>query len=135
MMNKPYVIVADDDDDQRELLSMRLRREGFAVDTVADGKELLELLEQLERKASIDGAGHVSLVISDLMMPRCTGWEVLEAIRRRRLNVPVLIVSAVADLLSYTQALALGARAVLTKPSDWGELRAAVFGAIGANAA
>lgn len=131
-MNKPYVIVADDDDDQRELLGLRLRREGFAVDTVADGKELLDLLE---RGAWLDGAGHVSLVISDLMMPRCTGWEVLEAIRRRRLNVPVLIVSAVADLLSYTQALALGARAVLTKPSDWGELRAAVFGAIGANAA
>ncbi|HEU4407826.1 MAG TPA: response regulator [Polyangiaceae bacterium] len=126
-MNKPYVIVADDDADQRELLGLRLRREGFAVDTVADGKELLELLE---RRAAGQGPGRVSLVISDLMMPECTGWEVLEAMRRRRLEVPVLIVSAVGDLLSYAQALALGARAVLTKPSDWGELRAAVFGAL-----
>ena len=128
-MNKPYVIVADDDDDQRELLGLRLRREGFSVDTVADGRELLELLET---KAS-GGPERVSLVISDLMMPECTGWEVLETMRRRRLEVPVLVVSAVADLLSYTQALALGARAVLTKPFDWRELRAAVFGALGAS--
>jgi CheY-like chemotaxis protein len=128
MMNKPYVIVADDDADQRELLGLRLRREGFTVETVADGKELLELLE---RMASARPGG-VSLVISDLMMPECTGWEVLEAMRRRRFDVPVLIVSAVADL---SQALALGARAVLTKPSDWAELRAAVLGAIEADAA
>ena len=126
-MNKPYVIVADDDADQRELLGLRLRREGFVVDTVADGKELLELLD---REAGMPGPPRVALVISDLMMPECTGWEVLETMRRRRLDVPVLVVSAVADLLSYTQALALGARAVLTKPFDWGELRAAISGAL-----
>lgn len=126
-MTKPYVIVADDDADQRELLGLRLRREGFAVETVADGKELLELLD---RAAEAPGPSPVSLVISDLMMPECTGWEVLETMRERRLNVPVLVVSAVADLLSYTQALALGARAVLRKPFEWGELRAAVLGAL-----
>jgi two-component system OmpR family response regulator len=126
-MKQPYVIVADDDADQRELLGLRLRREGFAVETVSDGKELLELLE---RAAEHPGPSPISLVISDLMMPDCTGWEVLEAMRRRRIYVPVLVVSAVADLLSYTQALALGAKAVLKKPFEWGELRAAVFGAM-----
>jgi CheY-like chemotaxis protein len=127
MMKKPYVIVADDDADQRELLGLRLRREGFTVETVSDGKELLELLD---RAAEHPGPLPVSLVISDLMMPECTGWEVLEAMRRRRLDVPVLVVSAVADLLSATQALALGARAVLKKPFEWSELRAAVLGAL-----
>lgn len=127
MMKKPYVIVADDDADQRELLGLRLRREGFTVETVSDGKELLELLD---RAVEQPGPLPVSLIISDLMMPDCTGWEVLEAMRRRHLDVPVLVVSAVADLLSYTQALALGARAVLKKPLEWSELRAAVFGAL-----
>ncbi len=129
-MNKPYVIVADDDPDQRELLGLRLRREGFAVETVGDGNELLGLLE---RSASAPEPERISLVISDLMMPACTGWEVLETARRRRFGVPILVVSAVADLLSYTQALGLGARGVLTKPFDWAELRAAILGALRAS--
>lgn len=127
MMSKPYVIVADDDADQRELLGLRLRREGFVVETVSDGKELLELFERL---AAMPGSSRVSLVISDLMMPECTGWDVLEALRSRKVGVPVLVVSAIVDSFSYARALALGAKAVLAKPFEWPELRAAVFGAL-----
>jgi CheY-like chemotaxis protein len=129
-MNKPYVIVADDDDDQRELLRLRLRREGFVVETAADGRELLGLID---RAAGASDRPPVALIISDLMMPECSGWDVLAALRRRGLGVPVLVVSAVADLGSYSQALALGARAVLRKPFEWAELRDAIFRALGTN--
>jgi DNA-binding response OmpR family regulator len=123
MRELQYVIVADDDADQRELLGLRLRREGFAVETVADGKQLLDLLE---RAGPSRAPRRAALVISDLMMPACSGWDVLAAMRERHPDVPVLILSAVADLFSRTRALALGARAVLKKPLEWEELRDAV---------
>jgi CheY-like chemotaxis protein len=79
------IIVVDDDDIVRSITSRMLRSEGFAVMTARDGLEALQLLDQ-----SVDP---VSLIVSDLRMPRMTGRELAEHVSRRSPAVPILFVS------------------------------------------
>jgi DNA-binding response OmpR family regulator len=67
------ILVVDDDDAIRALLFTVLRRRGFAVDQARNGEEALARLDRCR----------YSVMLLDLMMPRLSGWDVLEALAKR----------------------------------------------------
>lgn len=81
------VLVADDDEAIRTLLSDMLRDEGYGVDQAADGSEAL---------ARLEGDELPDLIVLDLMMPGVTGWDVLEALEEspRLASIPVVVLTA-----------------------------------------
>jgi CheY-like chemotaxis protein len=102
------VLIVDDDDTMRRLLRATLpHAEGFEIIEASDGKQALELLEQNEP---------VHLVLLDWMMPGRSGADVLEQLRSRHPEVPVIVVTAELEPRQRELADSLGADIFLTKP-------------------
>jgi CheY-like chemotaxis protein len=89
-LSRRAVLLVEDDDDLRDALADRLRDEGVDVREARDGREALEAL----RDTTPD------LVITDLMMPRVTGWELVSELQKRELarRVPVILITAAANV-------------------------------------
>lgn len=117
----PLVVIADDDDDFRELLAGELRRQGLRVRAVDNGRELLAAVATIDLRVEVP-----DLVITDNRMPGYDGLEVLELLRRIDSPVPVIFFTGFVDAGTLEQAQALGAAAVLAKPFDLEELRRAI---------
>ncbi len=109
------VLLVDDSLSVRKVVGQMLRKAGYPVVTAADGQEALELLEQQPFQA----------VVTDLEMPRMSGFELLEEVRRRPhlAHLPVAVLTTRASSKHRDLALELGARAYLTKPADEVELQ------------
>jgi PleD family two-component response regulator len=101
----------DDVYDNRDILTRRLTRRGFAVDEASGGCEALEKLK----------AQDFDLVLLDIMMPDMCGNEVLRAIRRTHsaLQLPVIMVTAKSHSEDVVESLDLGANDYITKPVDF----------------
>ena len=110
------ILVIEDEPRILEFLARGLEAEGFSVLGARDGQEGLRLAE----KASCD------LVILDLLLPRLDGLSVLRALETAQPDLPVVIVSARADLKTKLNGFDLGARDYLTKPFSLDELLARV---------
>jgi DNA-binding response OmpR family regulator len=93
-----------------------LREAGFAVDHAADGREGLAYAEQ----------DLFDLIVLDLMLPELDGKEVLRLLRKQRIAVPVLILTAQEGKTTIIEMLNIGADDYLPKPFDLGELIARV---------
>jgi CheY-like chemotaxis protein len=119
------VLVADDDEDMRSLVAETLRAEGYNVIEVCDGAELVDYL----RRTLEEPIDRPDVVVSDILMPNLSGLAVLDALRRAQWNVPVLLMTVLADDSVRTIARRLGAVGVLRKPFDSDALRKAVSGA------
>lgn len=105
------VLVVDDDEVMRDLLSRMLGRAGYAVQTAADGRNALERF----REHAIDA------VVTDMSMPRMGGLELTRALLNERPELPIIAVTGVDD--SYLRvAIAAGAKAGMHKPIRAGEL-------------
>jgi CheY-like chemotaxis protein len=107
MSLKPILIIADDDDDAREMLAALLTEHGYVTRTARDGRDALMLL------GALDGAPAVLLL--DLLMPM-SGFEVLDVLANlgRSREVPVLVLSALAPPAD----LPFGVAGYLPKPID-----------------
>ena len=105
------LLVVDDDPTNRDLLSRRLRQQGFSVTTADDGAAALQAL----------AAGPCDAVLLDVMMPGQSGLEVLAQIRRTpsTKHLPVIMVTARGDSRDVVEALELGASDYVTKPLDF----------------
>jgi len=113
------ILVVDDIEDNRDLLTRRLRREGYTEIAVAtDGEEALAMI----------GAQVFDLVLLDVMMPKCDGYQVLERLRAdgRLLDLPVIVISALNEIDSVVRCIQLGAVDYLPKPFNATLLRARV---------
>jgi DNA-binding response OmpR family regulator len=110
------ILVIEDEPRILEFLARGLEAEGFSVLGARDGQEGLRLAE----KAACD------LVILDLLLPRLDGLSVLRALETAQPDLPVVIVSARADLKTKLNGFELGARDYLTKPFSLDELLARV---------
>jgi DNA-binding response OmpR family regulator len=116
--SKPVVLVADDEEDIRVLVSFRLDRAGWEVVTAADGREALELI--LERRPDI--------AVLDVRMPKLTGIEVLQQVRADATvgETPVILLSAGVQEDSIAKGLEAGANEYMKKPFSPDELAARV---------
>jgi CheY-like chemotaxis protein len=119
------VFLADDDEAMREAVATSLRGGGHFVVEARDGAELLDLL------LGTPGAPPVrpDVVVADVRMPNLSGLGVLAALRRVDWNVPVLLITALADESVRTVARRLGAIGVLRKPFETNDLLTAVLSA------
>jgi CheY-like chemotaxis protein len=120
---EPRVLIAEDDLEMRRLVSWAVRRAGYQVVEVEDGKALVNAL--------IHSAKHApqtlpDLIISDVRMPGCTGLEVLARLRRVDWSIPVILITAFGDAQAHKEGARLGAAKVLDKPFDVDELCTAV---------
>jgi DNA-binding NtrC family response regulator len=115
-----HVLVVDDEPEMCDLLRKVLEKEGYRVSVAADGREAAESLPVV----------HSDLVITDLLMPKGGGLELLTEVRRLHPDLPVIIVTAFGDWHTYSRALELGAAAFISKPLKMAELIAAVHTAL-----
>lgn len=115
------VLLAEDDDEMRALLTLTLARAGCAVVALEDGFELADYVS-LTR---VCGGPLLppDLILSDVRMPGSNGLEVLAQAQARGLSCPVVILSAFADDETREAARRLGVHAVLDKPVDLDVLR------------
>jgi DNA-binding response OmpR family regulator len=110
------ILVIEDEPRILDFVSRGLQAEGFSVLGARDGQEGLRLAEALEW----------DLIILDLLLPHLDGLSVLRALEAKQPNLPVVIVSARADLATKLNGFGLGARDYLTKPFSFDELLARV---------
>ncbi|MHB8764290.1 MAG: sigma-54-dependent transcriptional regulator [Deferrisomatales bacterium] len=114
------ILIVDDDYAVRRTLEMRLVRDGYAVETAADGRE-----------GVAKGASEaVDLVLLDLRLPRMDGFEVLAELKRLRPALPVIVITAYDDMQTAIEAIRLGAADHLGKPLDLEELDEALQKAV-----
>jgi chemosensory pili system protein ChpA (sensor histidine kinase/response regulator) len=108
------ILLADDSLSVRKMVGQSLRRLGYNVVTAADGQEALEILQE----------GTFAALITDLEMPRMSGFELLEEVRRRPhlAHLPVAILTTRASAKHRDLAMQLGVNAYLTKPADEAQL-------------
>jgi DNA-binding NtrC family response regulator len=114
------ILVADDEANLRKVLGALLRREGYLVESVADGAEAIERLERESFGA----------VISDLRMPNVDGMALLRTITARWPDVPVIMITAHGTVDTAVEALKAGAFDFITKPYDQLELAKVVAKAV-----
>jgi sigma-B regulation protein RsbU (phosphoserine phosphatase) len=105
------VLVVDDDAMTCEILSDRLRREGFEVVVAPDGGSALGKVRD----------HRIDLVLLDVMMPGASGIEVLEQLRERHaaIDLPIIMATGRGDSEEIVRALGLGANDYVTKPLDF----------------
>jgi two-component system OmpR family response regulator len=114
-MDKPLILIADDEPDVCELISLYLEKEGYETLFAYDGLATLEIF----RKKQPD------LVILDIMMPKMTGWQVCQEVRKES-SIPVIMLTAKGQEHDKIQGLNIGADDYVTKPFSPGELVARV---------
>jgi DNA-binding response OmpR family regulator len=105
----PRVLVVDDEQNARELLSEFLTSKGYEVLTASEGEEAL-------RKVKED---RPHLILLDVRMPKVSGLEVLRRVREIDQEVGVIMVTAVNEEETGNQALQMGAFDYITKPLDF----------------
>jgi two-component system alkaline phosphatase synthesis response regulator PhoP len=110
------ILLVDDEPGLRRTLSDRLRKEGYGVDTAANGV----LASDMVRKGDYD------LVILDLNLPSKTGLEVCQELRREGKTVAVLMLTARDAIADKIAGLKLGADDYMTKPFESAELMARI---------
>jgi len=108
------ILLVEDDAMIGESVAEGLKAEGYAVDWVRDGKEA---------EVAVSATPY-SLVVLDLGLPRRDGIDVLKGIRERRIDVPVLVMTARDTVRDRIKGLDAGADDYLVKPFDLDELTA-----------
>ena len=108
MLNQRSILVVDDEEALRTVLSSELSSEGYLVDTASDGDEAITILQG----KSFD------LVLLDIKMPRVDGFEVLKFIKKTNPAMKVIMLTAFADLKNAIESKKLGAEDCISKPYD-----------------
>lgn len=115
-MTQDLVLLVDDEPSILELSRLYLEREGFVVQSAADGLEAMNSVSRL----------HPALLVLDVMLPHLDGFEVCRRLRASGNPIPILMVTARDEDIDKILGLELGADDYLTKPFNPRELVARV---------
>jgi DNA-binding response OmpR family regulator len=115
MADSSTILLVDDEDAVRRVLTFPLERDGYKVVQAADGEEALARFDDQS----------VDLVVLDIMLPRLDGLEVCKQLRARS-SVPIIMLTARDDELDKVLGLELGADDYITKPFSIREFRSRV---------
>jgi DNA-binding response OmpR family regulator len=110
------LLLIEDERKHVRFIRQGLEEERFAIDVAADGEEAMDLIE----------AASYDLIILDLMLPKCDGFELLRCLRTRRYPIPVLILTAKTSVEDKVKGFELGSDDYLTKPFAFEELVARI---------
>src|ERR1051326_7173358 len=119
---RSHIVVVDDTDSMRMLAARHLEREGYRVTALGSATEVLDFV----RTEVPD------LIVSDIMMPEMSGYDLLERLRTdpRLTAVPVIFVSALTDATNVERGQKLGVDHYLVKPYTSKQLLAVVGGTL-----
>ena len=110
------VLIVEDDSRIADFLQRALKSEGYSPVCTHDGKSALELVDN----------GDFELILLDLMLPGLSGLEVCQALRMRRVEMPVIMLTALDTAEDIVRGLRMGADDYITKPFDLDELLARI---------
>jgi two-component system sensor histidine kinase/response regulator len=118
MMNKPYVLIVDDEESILVTTRLILEAEGYAVLTASDGAQALQVMEQTTP----------DLIVADIMMPRMDGYALYKAVRARPdwVFIAFIFITGKIGLQDVLKGKALGVEDYIPKPFDAEELIVAV---------
>ena len=102
------VLLVDDEEEFLDIMSERMRNRGMEVVTASSAKEALEKIEN----------DLFDAIILDLMMPDMNGLETIKAIKEKKPELQVILLSGQATLEKGVEAMKLGALDVVEKPAD-----------------
>ena len=108
-----WILVVDDEENARIGLSRLLAKEGFVVDSVANGFEALDYLRQQD----------VNLIVTDINMPEMNGITFLKELNKSFPRSNVIMITAYGGVESYIEAMNLGAFEYINKPVKVDELK------------
>lgn len=108
MADKNRILVVDDEDALRTVLTSELSGEGYDVETAADGDEAINIVQNEK----------FDLVLLDIKMPKVDGFEVLKFIKEKFPAVKVIMLTGFADLKNAIESKKLGAEDFVSKPYD-----------------
>jgi CheY-like chemotaxis protein len=105
------VLVVEDEPENRLFIGMMLRNEGYDVSEAEDGPSAFEMLSN---------GTSPELILLDVMMPGLNGWQVFERLRQdaRWAQIPVVMLTALAQRADVERAVQLGVDGYLTKPFE-----------------
>ena len=106
------ILIAEDDRELRQLFQHVLTKNGYAVTGVSNGEEALD---------SID-AGYYDLIISDIMMPKMDGYQLVRALREAGLTIPVMMITAKDAFDDMRMGFLSGSDDYMVKPVNVNEM-------------
>lgn len=106
------ILVVDDNESIRKLISTYLQRDGYNVTLAANGLEALEVLETIK----------VDLMIADIMMPGMDGYTLTEDLRASNYNFPILMITAKETFEDKKKGFNAGTDDYMVKPIDMNEM-------------
>ena len=115
MNGKQRILIADDDTNIAELISLYLMKEGYETKKASDGREALRMVPIFDP----------DLIILDIMMPEMDGYEVCREVRKNS-STPIIMLTAKGETFDKVLGLELGADDYMVKPFDTKELVARV---------
>ncbi|MFZ0612261.1 MAG: sigma-54 dependent transcriptional regulator [Desulfobacterales bacterium] len=115
-MQKPSILIVEDDPAVRDMLLRTLDCSGYAVDSAVDGREALDKFRN-ER---------FNLVVTDMRLPRMSGLQLLSEIRQAAPQVPVIVITGYGSVQNAVEAMQGGASDYLLKPFSSEALRLAI---------
>ncbi len=110
------ILLAEDEQDLNRLITQKLKKEGYSVDSCLNGEDANDALMCAEYDA----------IILDIMMPRVDGYEVLRRLRSKGDMTPVLFLTAKDSIADRVRGLDMGANDYLIKPFSFDELMARI---------
>jgi DNA-binding response OmpR family regulator len=110
------ILVADDEEALRDLLSEQLTAQGYQTETASDGEDAIQRLQE----------GSFALVLLDINMPKKTGLEVLKYIREKGMSTRVIMLTGRLGYSIGSESMKLGADEFITKPFDLNYLDSAI---------
>jgi DNA-binding NtrC family response regulator len=108
MPEKNRILVVDDEEALRTVLSTELSSEGYEVSAAADGNEAIDLVKD----------NNYDLVLLDIKMPNVDGFEVLKFVKGTKPDIKVIMLTGFADLKNAIESKRLGAEDFVSKPYD-----------------
>ncbi|MFC1724385.1 response regulator [candidate division KSB1 bacterium] len=111
---KTTILVVDDSDDNRDILKEYLEESGFAVIESSDG---VEALEKLKKRSD-----NISIVITDIRMPRMDGKELIKNIRKEYKTIGIIAITLYPSIYHEDDYRKLGADDYIVKPFEFDDI-------------
>ena len=106
------ILVVEDDKNLRKLITTYLQRNKYNTYEAPNGEEALNVLDQ----------SYIDLIVSDIMMPKMDGYELIKSLREAKYDVPILIITAKSEIEDKKEGFLLGADDYMVKPIDIEEM-------------
>lgn len=106
------ILVVEDDKNLKKLMITCLKKSNYQTFEANNGEEALEVLDK----------NYIDLVITDIMMPKMNGYELVKELRQSKYNIPILLVTAKSEYKDKEEGFLLGADDYMVKPIDIKEM-------------